>query len=147
MFTRFSYLVLASDKGFTRPEAMTSFSEHRYSIDRGAFSHAVNFDAFGRYFRFLGGGSVSTTHYEVNSLQTFLGWSVTSSLAQTRYAFEQKLARPNTINAVSEMHEMFGPKMDQVAFCGGDHRPPGLGRYFGLLERQLLRAFESPGRS
>lgn len=96
-------LLLAADKGFTRSDYMEGHKEQFYTPHAGAFSYMVNFDAIARYFDFKNGFYMvdegNTSILNMLAGGTLAGF--TGSLEQTRYYFEENVARQDAANHVN----------------------------------------------
>jgi hypothetical protein len=139
-------LLLAADKGFTRPEYMAGHKEQLYTPHQGAFSFMVNFDAIARYFGFRGGFAL-TDAGDTSILNMLAGGvvsGITGSPERTRYYFEENVLRKDAANTVNLVRRLANPqRYDELALLRAGMALVQQGNYDPLLlyecSEQILR--------
>ncbi len=111
-------LLLSSDKGFTKCEDLTQVKDHAPQIHAGAFSHAVNFDALGRYVRQRGGHYYHTDYGYLASLHTVACVALPDlseePLPTLHYTFQEQFERRSQLNSLNELRGVVRQQPQEV---------------------------------
>lgn len=108
-----SLVLLTSDRGFTSPDRMVVYPDHPLSIHNGCFSHMVNYHALSLGFR----TALMTRRELLDGVQTCLMGDFELG-PQLRYAFEERFARANALNHVSESYAPYRNKVQLRTLLG-----------------------------